>query len=183
MRVDKVASFDKLMAGKAGSMHRLVGRFAVFELSEPPAACRGVFSRVLHRQLKIDGSAGNEGLSLTKDFVVFLRRNVTPGEPRNDCAIGVRQLSFPVGLDRYIVAENDAKVVVVTCLVGHGDHPPVAESGRNFDAVDRRCGVIDSWCCKRCRCAETSCSREHENADPIHETFFPAKRSAGAPAG
>jgi hypothetical protein len=43
MRVDEVASFDGLVAGKAGFMHPLVGRFAVFELSEPPASRRGVF--------------------------------------------------------------------------------------------------------------------------------------------
>src|SRR5260370_22170198 len=41
---DKVPSFDGLVAGKAGVMHRLVGGFAVVKLSEPPAAGRGVFS-------------------------------------------------------------------------------------------------------------------------------------------
>jgi hypothetical protein len=41
---DKVASFDGLVAGKAGVVHRLVGGFAVVKVSEPPAAGRGVFS-------------------------------------------------------------------------------------------------------------------------------------------
>jgi hypothetical protein len=45
MGEDKVASFDRLVAGEAGFVHRLVGRFAVFiELSEAPAARRGVSS-------------------------------------------------------------------------------------------------------------------------------------------
>src|SRR5262245_52555349 len=41
---DKVASLDGLVARKAGVVHRLVGGFAVVEVSEPPAAGRGVFS-------------------------------------------------------------------------------------------------------------------------------------------
>ena len=41
---DKVAGFGDLMAGKAGVVHRLVGGFAVVEMSEPPTAGRGVFS-------------------------------------------------------------------------------------------------------------------------------------------
>jgi hypothetical protein len=32
---DNVASFDMFVAGEAGFVHRLVGRFAVFELTEP----------------------------------------------------------------------------------------------------------------------------------------------------
>ena len=41
---DKVPSFDRLVAGEAGFKQRLIRRFAVFELSESPAARRGVFS-------------------------------------------------------------------------------------------------------------------------------------------
>ncbi len=42
---DKVASFGRLVAGEAGFVHRLVGRFAIFiKLSETPAARRGVLS-------------------------------------------------------------------------------------------------------------------------------------------
>jgi hypothetical protein len=44
MGEDKIASFDSLVAGEAGFEHRLLGGFAVLiELSEPPAARRGVF--------------------------------------------------------------------------------------------------------------------------------------------
>jgi hypothetical protein len=39
----KVARFDRLVAREAGFVHRLVGRFAIFELSEPPAPGRGLF--------------------------------------------------------------------------------------------------------------------------------------------
>jgi hypothetical protein len=40
---DKVASFDGLVARKAGVVHRLAGGFAVVKLSVLPAAGRGVF--------------------------------------------------------------------------------------------------------------------------------------------
>jgi len=40
---DKVASFGQLVARKTGLMHGLVGSFAAFELTESPAARRGVF--------------------------------------------------------------------------------------------------------------------------------------------
>jgi len=46
-RKDQVASLHTFVAGEAGFVHRLVGRLAVLELRESPAACRGVFSRVL----------------------------------------------------------------------------------------------------------------------------------------
>jgi hypothetical protein len=42
MGENKVARFGKLVAGEAGFVHRLVGRFAVLKVSEPPAARRGV---------------------------------------------------------------------------------------------------------------------------------------------
>jgi hypothetical protein len=35
MSEDKVTSFDRFVAGKAGFEQRRVGRFAVFELSKP----------------------------------------------------------------------------------------------------------------------------------------------------
>ena len=41
---DVVAIFSGLVAGEAGSVHRLAGGFAVLEISEPPATRRGVFS-------------------------------------------------------------------------------------------------------------------------------------------
>jgi hypothetical protein len=44
MGEDKVATFDRLVTREAGFEQRLVGRFAVFELSETPPAGRGVSS-------------------------------------------------------------------------------------------------------------------------------------------
>jgi hypothetical protein len=96
MGKDKVPSFGRLVARKTGFVHRLVGRFAVFELTEPPAAGRGVFSGVLDHQLNINGGPGNERLFTVKDFVVFLRRDVTPGQPDNNCAVRERKPFFPI---------------------------------------------------------------------------------------
>src|ERR1700722_8219241 len=138
VREDKVTVFGKRMAGKAGRLHRRIGGFAVLELCEPPAARRGVLSRVLDVELNVDGGTGDKRLGMAEDFVVFGRRNVTPGESDNYCAVRIRQLSLPEGLDGYVVAENDAKVIVAAGFVGHGDDSPVAVSGRNFDSEDRR---------------------------------------------
>src|SRR5512144_2824486 len=104
MGEDKVASFDGLVAGKAGVVHRLVGGLAIVELSEPPAAGRGVSSGVLDHELNVRGGAGHERVGTAKDPVVLLRRDVTPGEPGDDCAVREPTLPLPVGLDRYVVA-------------------------------------------------------------------------------
>ena len=48
---DQVAILDSLVAGKAGSEHCLVGRFAVLKMSESPAVRRGVFPSVLDHEL------------------------------------------------------------------------------------------------------------------------------------
>jgi hypothetical protein len=69
MGEDKVASYDMLVAGEAGFVHRLVGRFAVFELTEPPAACRGVFSRVLDHQLNVNGGPATKDWSRPKTLL------------------------------------------------------------------------------------------------------------------
>jgi len=76
-------------------------------------------------------------LGTAKDLVVFLRRDVTPGQPGNDRAVLKRKLALPIGVDRDIVAQNCAKIVEVGCFMGHGDQPPVAVAGRNFDSEDR----------------------------------------------
>ena len=73
MGEDEIASFGLIVAGEAGIHQRLVARFAVFEVSERPAARLGVLFRVLDHKLNIRGSARNERLGSAKDFVVFLR--------------------------------------------------------------------------------------------------------------
>jgi hypothetical protein len=60
-----------------------------------------------------------------------------PAEPGNDCATGERRFSFPVGLDRNVVAQIGAQIVEVAFFLGHGDQPPVAVSERDFDSEDR----------------------------------------------
>src|SRR5437899_3283393 len=51
--------------------------------------------------------------------------------------VTVRKLPFSGGLDRYVVAQNGAQIVEVAFFVGHGDQPPVAVSGGDFDSEDR----------------------------------------------
>jgi hypothetical protein len=67
---DEVASFGGLVAGKAGFQGRRLVRFAVFELSESPAAAQGVFLGVFDHQLDICGRSGDEGLIAAEDLVV-----------------------------------------------------------------------------------------------------------------
>ena len=73
MGEDEIASFDRLVAGKAGFEQRRAGRFAVFELSTPPASGRGVFFRVLDHKLNVRSRAGRGNLS-----------NVQTPRPRNN---------------------------------------------------------------------------------------------------
>ena len=57
-------------------------------------------------------------MSFTKGFVVFLRRVVTPGEAGNDGAVREGTRPFPVGLDRYVVAQNGTNVVEFAFFTG-----------------------------------------------------------------
>jgi hypothetical protein len=50
----------------------------------------------------------------------------------NDCAVRERKLSFPVGLDRYIVAQDGTQTVEVACFMGRGNPLPVAVPVGNF---------------------------------------------------
>src|SRR3954454_571366 len=92
---DKVASHDGRVAGKAGVVHHVAGGFAVVELSEPPAAGRGVLSRVLDHELNaVLGCAGHIRLEMAKGIADFLQRVVTPGKPGNDGAARIGKLRF-----------------------------------------------------------------------------------------
>src|SRR5688572_27265528 len=100
---DKIASFDRLVAGVALSHQGLTGGFAVVEVSEPPAARRGILLRVPDHELDpVLRVTRHEGLGPAKGPVVLLRGVVTPGEPGNDGAVRKRQLPRPVGLDRRV---------------------------------------------------------------------------------
>ena len=91
------------MAGEAAIHECRVGGFAVCEVTEPPAACRGVLFRILDHKLNVRGDAGNERLGSAKDLVVFLRWDVTVVQSGNDCAVREWELPLAVGFDRYIV--------------------------------------------------------------------------------
>jgi hypothetical protein len=79
----------------------------------------------------------HERLETAQDFAAFLQRDGNPFEPGNDCGIGDRRFSFPVGLDRNVVAQIGAQIVEVAFFLGHGDQPAVAVSERDFDSEDR----------------------------------------------
>src|SRR5271156_6111711 len=49
-----------------------------------------------------------------------------------DRAVRERKLPIPVGLDRYIVAQDGADTVEVACFMGRGDPSPVAVPVRDF---------------------------------------------------
>jgi hypothetical protein len=106
MREDEVASLGLIVAGEAGLHGRRSGGFAVYESGESPAARRGVLGRVLHHKLNVGGGARDERLGLAKDFVVFLRRDMTVVQRANDSAVRVWKLPLAVGLDRDIVAKT-----------------------------------------------------------------------------
>src|ERR1700730_7279985 len=92
---DKVASFDGLVARKAGFLHRLAGWFAVIKFGEAPAARRAVFSCVLDHELNpVLGWPGHIRLEMAKGFGAFLQRVVTPSEAGNDGAVRVRERPF-----------------------------------------------------------------------------------------
>src|SRR5262249_53185752 len=101
---NQVASFGLIVTGKACFHKRLVARLTVLEMSESPAACRGVLFRVLDHKLNIRGGAGYKGLRSAKHLVVLLRRSVTVVQSRDDCAVGEWQRTLAVGFDCCIVA-------------------------------------------------------------------------------
>ena len=85
MGEDQVASFGLGVAGEASFHQRFAAQCAVFvEVTEPPAARRGLLLGVLNHELNVRGRAGNEGLGTAKDFVVFLRWDITVVEGGND---------------------------------------------------------------------------------------------------
>src|SRR5258706_1673975 len=157
MGEDEVASFDSRVAGIAGFELRLVGGFAVVELSVPPAAGRCVFLRVLdHKLYPVLWGAGHVGLGmattgriqLAKDFVVFLGRVETPGYSGNDCALWKRKLSFAIGFDPCIIAQNGADIVEAAFFARHGDQSPVPVSRGNRGYEDRGSLSIDAYVCR-----------------------------------
>jgi hypothetical protein len=69
MGEDEVASLDLIVAGEAAFHGRRSRRFAVYEGSESPAACRSVFRGVFNHKLNVRGGARDERLGLAEDLV------------------------------------------------------------------------------------------------------------------
>ena len=90
-------------------------------------------------------------MGLAKDFVVFVGWHVTVMQSGNDRAVRERKLPIPVGLGRYIVAQDGTYTVEVACFMGRGDPSPVAVPVRDF-GNEGRGGIPTrvSWC----RCNE-----------------------------
>src|SRR6266849_5640872 len=168
---DKVASFGLVVAGEAGIHKRLVARFAVFEVSEPPAARRGVLFGFLDHELNVRGGAGNERLGSAKDLVVFLRRDVTVVQSGNDRAVREWELPLAVGFDRYIVTQNSRKTVEVAFFVCDRNQPLVAISRRDSHSIARgglciglsRCGCPEGDNAAQC------CKCDQQESDPFHK--------------
>jgi hypothetical protein len=115
---NKVPSLCGLVARGTALERRLVGRFAVVELSERPTVGRGVFARILDHELDpFLGRPGHEGLGTAKSFVVLLRRDKLPSQTGNDRAIRKWKLSLPEGFDGEIIAQNGAQIVEAKATV------------------------------------------------------------------
>jgi hypothetical protein len=120
------------MTWKASLEHFLVGRLAIIEMPVSPTARGRVFLRVLHHELNsVLGSTCDEGLVLTKGFVVLRGREVAPGQTGNDCSVRKWKLLFPVRFDGLVVSKNRADVVEIALLARDGDELPVTVSRRD----------------------------------------------------
>ena len=164
MSEDKVASFGRLVAGKAVLRHHVDG-FTIAKLSEPPAAGRGVFSRVFDHELNVRGQAGDERLGMAKDFIIFLRRDITPREPGNNCAVRERKCSISIRLDRYVVAENGAYIVETALFMGYGNQSPIAVTRWKFAAEDKSAPVIGARCRECYSSADAHCHSRYDRDD------------------
>src|SRR4029450_5406213 len=123
-------------------------------------------------KLKIPGRcvSGNERLVTAKDFIVFLRRDVTPRYSRNDSPFRKWKLSFAISLDSLIVAQNGADIVEVTFFVGHGNKSPLAVSARNFSYEDWGSFIGISGCVRRESASSShSCNCKQQKSDLFHD--------------
>jgi len=106
------------MARKAAFHKRRCARFAVREVTEPPAAGCGIFFRVLNHKLNVRRRPRHKRLDLAKDFVVFSGWDVTVVQGGQHGAVWKRKRAIAEGLDRYIVAEKGAQTVELACFMG-----------------------------------------------------------------
>jgi len=174
---NKVASFGLIVAGEAGIHQGLVAGFAVFEMSESPAACRGILFRVLNHELNVRGGSRNERLGSAEDLVVFLRWHVTVMQSGNDCAVREWELPVAIGMDRDIVTQHGCKAVEVALFVSYRDQPPLAVSGRNLGYEDRGGLVMGVYCEPRKGDNPGECYNwNQQESDPFHMVLFSQDR-------
>jgi hypothetical protein len=83
------------------------------------------------------------------------------------------KLALPVGVDRYIVAQDRTKAVEVACFMGRGNPLPVAVPMRDFGNEDRGgFSICVSWCRGKegdkagycCNCAQEECEVFHKGS-------------------
>jgi NADH:ubiquinone oxidoreductase subunit len=70
MGEDEVASLDLIVAGEAAFHGRRSRRFAVYEGSESPAACRSVFRGVFNHKLNVRGGPGTKDWAWPKTLLL-----------------------------------------------------------------------------------------------------------------
>src|SRR3954471_19003323 len=106
-RENEVAGIDGAVAGVT-VLHEISGsRFAVVEMAKPPTASRQILLRILDHELHAVGwRAGDKGLLAPKNFVIFLRRKITPRHARDDRSVRKRNVAFAISFDSDIIAEN-----------------------------------------------------------------------------
>src|SRR5580658_542568 len=94
----------------------------------------------------------------------------------NDRAVRVRKLSFPEGVECYIVAQDSTQTVELACFMGRGDPLPVAVPVRNFGNKRGGFPIRVSW--RRgnegdkagycCNCNQEECEVFHKgSSNPI----------------
>src|ERR1700761_2253854 len=113
---EEIAIFHRHMAGIT-SPDIYVGGLAAAELCVSPATGRRVVLRVLDHELDVRWRARDKRLSTTKDSIVFFRWHIAPCDPGNDRAVRKWQLSFTIGFDCNVIAENRTYVVELAFFV------------------------------------------------------------------
>src|ERR1700677_1737075 len=91
----------------------------------------------------------------------------------NDRAVRERKLLIPVGLDRYIVAQEGTYTVEAACFMGRGDQSPVAVTVRDLGNEGRggilmclsgRVDNVGESASQRCNCNHEECEVFHKSS-------------------
>jgi TolB-like protein/Flp pilus assembly protein TadD len=108
-----------------------------------------------------------------------VRWHITVMQRSNDSAVRERELPIPVGLERYLVAQDGAYTVEVACFMGRGDPFPVAVPVRDFGNEGRAPTRVS--CCRGkegdkaghcCHCSQDECEVFHKRSS-IQNAYMP----------